>query len=508
MTQINTPVNPNVPDGYIQNLTPRTPLVGDVQTDLIGFVGTATWGPVGSPMPFSTPNDFAGIFGAPQARKFDMGTQVSAACLVGAKNHRGVRVTDGTDTAASVVVLTNCITFTSLYSGSGANADTVETAPGSQNGTTKVIVRRPGRSPEVFDNIAGAGNALWVNIAAAINNGQSGLRGASRLVVASAGVGVTAPAAAVYALTGGTDGVTTITAAVLLGLDTGTRKGMYGLRGTGPGILVLADADDSTSWSAQVAFALSEGFYAMLVGPSGEYSTPATVAANLATAGIDTYGAKYLVGDYLYFSDPTSGALRMIAPQGFEAGSLAVIGPEQSSLNKRIPGIVGSQKTQAGQVYSLGDLSVFGAGRCELITNPCPGGAYFGARFGRNTSSNAAVNGDNYSRMIPYLAARAATVVGQFVGDLQTADQRREAIACFDAWLYSEWKGSKRISNPQGTQPYSIQLDDTNNPPARVALGYEQVDLKIQLGPVIMFFVLNIEAGQTVQVASTFKLAA
>jgi hypothetical protein len=109
--------------------------------------------------------------------------------------------------------------------------------------------------------------------------------------------------------------------------------------------------------------------------------------------------------------------------------------------------------------------------------------------------------------MIPYLAARAATTVGQFVGQLQTADQRKKAIDCMDAWLFSEWKIG-RISNPQGTQPYSVQLDDNNNPPARVALGYEQVDLKIQLGPVIMFFVLNIEAGQTVQVASTFQLAA
>lgn len=503
MPQLNSPVNPNVPDAYITNLSPRTPLVGDVQTDLIGFVGTATWGPVGAPMAFSTPSDFISIFGAPQARKYDMGTQVAAACLVGAKNHRGVRVTDGTETAASIIVLTNCITFTSKYPGTGANADTVQIAAGSAASTTKVIVSRPGRQPEVFDNIAGAAGALWVNIAAAINNGQSGIRGASELIVATAGAGTTAPTLTTYALTGGTDGVATLTAAVLLGLDTGTRKGMYALRGTGPGMLVLADADDSTSWAAQVAFALAEGFYALLVGPSGEYTNPATVAANKATAGIDSYGAKLLVGDWVYFTDPTSGLLRLIAPQGFAAASLAVIGPEQSGLNKQIPGVVGTQKTAAAQVYSIADLSVLGAAGLDLITNPCPGGRYFGLRYGRNTSSNAAINGDNYSRMIPYLAARAATVAGQFVGQLQTADQRRQAVACFDAWLHGEFLLG-RISNPQGTQPYSIQLDDDNNPPNRVALGYEQVDLKIQLGPVIVFFVLNIEAGQTVQVKSTF----
>lgn len=508
MPQINTPVNPNNPDAYIFNVPPTSPVIGDVQTDLIGFSGTASWGPVGAPMPFSDAKTYAAIFGPPVARKYDMGTQVVAASLVGAKNHRGVRVTDGTDIAASVVVLTNCITFTSKYTGSAANLDTVTISAGSQASTFKATVQRPNGLPEVFDNIPGAANAFWVNLAAAINNGQSGLRGASNLIVATAGVGTTAPAAASYALTGGTDGVATITAAVLLGVDTGTRKGMYALRGAGPGKLVLADADDSTSWAAQVAFALQEGFYAMLVGPSGEYTNLVTVAANKATAAIDTYAAKVLVGDWIYFQDPTSGVQRLVAPQGFAAGRLAVQGPEQSGLNKNIPGIVGTQKTASGQIYSGADITVIGAAGLDVITSPAPGGNYFALRQGRNASSNPAINGDNYSQMIPYLAARAATTVGQFAGQLQTVDQRRAAIACLDAWLFSEWKGTKRISNPQGTQPYSIQLNDNNNPPARVALGFEQVDLKIQLGPVIMFFVLNIEAGQTVQVASTFQLAA
>lgn len=507
MTVINTPVNPNVPDAYINNIAPRTPLVGDVQTDLIGFVGTATWGPVGAPMPFSTPQDFADIFGLPQARKFDMGTQVNAACMVGAVNHRGVRVTDGTEAAATIVIQTNCLTVTSLYAGSGANGDTIQISAGSAANTFKATVTRPGRVPEVFDNIAGSGNPLWVAIASAINNGQSGIRQKSQLVVATAGAGVAAPTLTTYTLAGGTDGVTTINSAVLLGVDTGTRKGMYALRGTGPGMLVLADADDSTQWAAQVAFGLAEGFYTMLVGPSGEYTSPATVATNKATAGIDSYGAKLLVGDWVYFNDPATGVVRLIAPQGFAAGRLATIGPEQSGLNKPIPGVVGTQKSYAGQKYSQADLSVFGAAGLDLIANPLPGYKAFGLRFGRNTSSNAAINGDNYSRMIPYLSARAATVAGQFVGMLQTADQRQECYDCFDAWLFSEWQQG-RISNPQGTQPYSIQLDDANNPPARVALGFEQVDLKIQLGPVIFYFVLNIEAGQTVQVTTSIQLAA
>ena len=74
----------------------------------------------------------------------------------------------------------------------------------------------------MFDNIAGSANALWVNMANAINLGLSGIRGPSNYIVATAGAGVTAPATASYALAFGTDGAATITSTVLVGVDTTT----------------------------------------------------------------------------------------------------------------------------------------------------------------------------------------------------------------------------------------------------------------------------------------------
>jgi hypothetical protein len=80
--------------------------------------------------------------------------------------------------------------------------------------TQKAVVSAPGLVPEAFDNIGSglSGNALWVAIANAINNGTSAIRGPSQIIVASAGVGVTAPSAATYTLAGGTDGTTTTVA--------------------------------------------------------------------------------------------------------------------------------------------------------------------------------------------------------------------------------------------------------------------------------------------------------
>ena len=59
--------------------------------------------------------------------------------------------------------------------------------------TYKLTVQLPGQLPEVFDNIGGTGNAIYVNMATAINLGQSGLRGPSQLVVATAGAATARP---------------------------------------------------------------------------------------------------------------------------------------------------------------------------------------------------------------------------------------------------------------------------------------------------------------------------
>ncbi|MFX6834697.1 hypothetical protein ABTH32_20095, partial [Acinetobacter baumannii] len=86
--------------------------------NILGVVGTASWGPVNAATTIGDMAGYARQFGAIQARKYDMGTIVATAVLQGANNFRCVRVTDGTDAAASAVVQTNCITFTSKYTGS------------------------------------------------------------------------------------------------------------------------------------------------------------------------------------------------------------------------------------------------------------------------------------------------------------------------------------------------------------------------------------------------------
>jgi hypothetical protein len=60
--------------------------------------------------------------------------------------------------------------------------------------------------------------------------------------------------------------------------------------------------------------------------------------------------------------------------------------------------------------------------------------------------------------------------------------------------------GNASGSYPNGPQPWSITLNDSNNPPARVALGFEQADMAVQYLSVIDTLLINLQAGQSVQI--------
>ncbi len=573
-----------VPDLYVQIVPPQTQYLNGVPTNVLGIVGSATWGPVNSPTTVGNIAQFAAVFGPVQPRKYDLGTQVATAVQQGANNLKVVRVTDGSDAAATISINavalgvisgvfvapgtghavgdvltlttgtfttaakftitavaagavtglallnagaytvaptaasattstgagtactitatsgpTNSLSITSKWTGSFGNSITATTSAGSQTGTQKVVIGAPGLVPEAFDNIGFGlvGAALWAAIATAINNGTNSLRGPSQICVASSAGVVTAPIANTYTLAGGLDGAAAITGSVLIGVDTVPRKGMYALRNTGASIALLADDDDSTTWSAQVAFGLSEGIYMVMTGPSGDSIANAVTVKS--TAGIDNYAAKLLFGDWVYWLDTYNNQLRVVSPQGFIAGLLSNLSPQNSSLNKQLQGVVGTQKSYVNQQYSSAELQLLGIAGIDVITNPVPGGQYFGARFGHNSSSNPVTNGDNYTRMTNYIAYTLNAGMGRFIGLLQSSTVRGQAMATISAFL-DNLQGQGLIGDPNGGAAYLVQVDSSNNPPSRVALGYMQADVKVKYLAVIEKFLINVEGGTSVQI--------
>ncbi len=499
-----------VPDLYVQIVAPQNLVLNGVPTNILGVVGSAQWGPVGQPVIVSSMADYARNFGAIQNRTYDMGTQVATAVMQGASNFRCVRATDGTDAAATSLVLTNCITFTAAYTGTLGNSLTATITNGTKASSYKLVLGLPGQVPEVYDNLTGAGNALWVAMAAAVNAGSGALRGPSLLCTAAAGAGVTAPTGILntaQAFSGGSDGVTSMTAAVCIGVDTIPRKGMYALRGQGCTIGLICTADDSyannyATWTTQATFGLSEGIYMITCGPSGD--SIATAVANKATAALDSYAVKLMFGDWCYWSDPVNALMRLVSPQGFVAGRLANLSPQNSSLNKPIYGIVDTQKSglnpAQNTAYSTAELTTLFQAGIDVISTPQPGGSYYGCRLGHNSSSNAAINGDNYTRMTNYVAATINAGMGLYVGQVinSTLFQRiRSTLLGFFQNLFQQGL----LGSLDGTSlPFSVVCDTSNNPFSRTSLGYVQADCQVQYQAINEKFLVNIEGGQTVNV--------
>jgi phage tail sheath protein FI len=499
-----------VPDLYVQIVSPQNLVLNGVPSNLIGMVGTASWGPVNQPVIVATMADYMTNFGPVVARKYDMGTQVATAVQQGAANFRCIRVTDGTDTAASYAIsFLNGVypaMLTARYTGFYGNNLTFALGAGSQVGTWRLAIAMPGEVPEVYDNIPAVTPAsFWVAMVSAVNSGNGPLRGPSQLVVATLGTATAVAPTAITAqpLLGGADGATTISAVTLVGQDTLPRQGMYALRSQGCSIGVLADTDDATQWTTQAAFGLSEGVYMILTGPAGDSITDAITVAQ--QSGLDSYAAKLMFGDWIFWSDLTNNLIRLVSPQGFVAGRLANLSPEQSSLNKQLYSVVGSQKSGvpgSGQAttYSDADLQVLVLNGIDVISNPQPGGSYWGVRIGHNSSSNPATNGDNYTRMTNFIAATLAAGMGQFVGQVINSSLFARIRSTQMSFLQALLSQGILAAGPGGSAPFSVICDSSNNPLSRTSLGYVQSDAQVLYQGINEKFIVNVEGGQTVLV--------
>jgi phage tail sheath protein FI len=495
-----------VPDLYVQVVPPQNLVLNGVPTNIVGVVGSASWGPVDAPAIIGSMADYAKIFGSIVPRKYDLGTQVATAVQQGAQNFRCVRVTDGTDAAAHSVVPGTNASFAAVCTGSLGNRITITLEPGSQPNTWKLSVLLPGFAPEVYDGLTGNGASFWTGLAAAVNTGIGPQRGPSVLVVANTGGSTASPSPFSLALgssSAGADGASSIGSVQLLGGDTPTRNGLYALRGQGCGIALLADCADPATWTMQANFGLQEGIYMILTTPAGD--TIANAVSSIATAGLDSYAAKLMFGDWLWWSDQVNNTVRLVSPQGFAAGRLANLSPEQSSLNKPIYGIIGSQRTGtpgSGQntAYSSAELSALLAAGIDLICNPQPAGSFWGVRGGRNTSSNPATDGDDYTRLTNYVAETLAAGMGQYVGQVINSNLFNRIRSTQLSFL-NNMLGQGLLGSTDGSLPFSVICDTSNNPPSRTGLGYVQSDAQVQYQAINERFIVNVEGGQTVQVS-------
>jgi len=496
------------PDLYVIIQPPGMVYINGVPTDGLGLVGVGSWGPVNAPiLGIGTNAQAQQMIGPVTFRAHDLATAAAISVQNFVQNMVLVRVSDGTDTAAAIALKDTAsptpatgMTLTAMYTGVVGNTITASISTGTAPNTFKLSIQRQGFVPEVFDNITGTGATFWTNAVSAVNSGQSGLRGPSQIVVATIGTSTAAPnTSTTYTLTGGTDGTTTITDTVLVGTDGLTRTGMYALRKSGVQVGNLVDCQTSSTWTDQLAFGLQEGIYFHSANPPGTSVTASASALN--TAGIDGYGMACLVGDWCYWQDNVNGVQRMLSPATFTAAEQAALSPEQSILNKPIYGIVATQRSMQNLPYSDAEIAQAAQSRLEVVTLGAPAGNIFSARTGRNISSNAGTNGDNYTRMTNYIAFTMAAAFGYVPGKVQTIDLRRNVKGSMDAFFANLQRVGMigDVNNPTSAA-WSVEIDAANNPSSQVALGYMQANIRVTYLSIVRYFLVNIEGGQSVTV--------
>jgi len=477
------------PGLYTQVVPPTTSYIQGVNTNLLGYVGVASWGPVNSPQLIGSSTDVSQYLGAQTVRKRDLATAAAIALSIGAAQMYTVRITDGTDVAAAIPLLDAAstpatgATLTAFYTGIVGNKLTAAITAGTKAGTYKLVINRPGFSGETFDNITGSGATFWANLVSAVNNGISDQRGPSQLVIATVGASTTTPnITTTYTLAGGTDGVTSITDAMQIGVDgtSTTRSGMYALRGSGVMTAALVDHTDSTAWSTILAFGLSEGIF----------------------FGADGYGLKVLTGDWVYWQDQVNSQQRLLSPATFWAALRATLNPNESTLNKKVLGLIGTQRSSQKLPYSNAELAAAAQGRVDYLANPSAGGNYFGFQTDRNASSSTATNSEAYTTMTNFLALTFQSAFGYAIGKDQTPDLRKEIKDSIQAFLSNLWLNLKYIGdvNHPDVAPYSVTIDITNNPDSQVALGVMAAYIKVKYFSIVREFVVSLEGGQSVSV--------
>jgi hypothetical protein len=59
------------------------------------------------------------------------------------------------------------------------------------------------------------------------------------------------------------------------------------------------------------------------------------------------------------------------------------------------------------------------------------------------------------------------------------------------------------IGDPNGGPAFSVEVDNANNPPSRISLGYLQADVQVKYLATVEKFLINVQGGSSVVVAKT-----
>ena len=137
----------------------------------------------------------------------------------------------------------------------------------------------------------------------------------------------------------------------------------------------------------------------------------------------------------------------------------------------------------------------------DVICNPAPGGAFWAVRCGHNSCSNAVISSDSYTRMTNFIAETLAAGMGGYVGNVINSTLLANIRATLLGYL-SNLVQQNILGSIDGSLPYAVVCDASNNPQARTTLGYVQADVQVRYQGINEKFIVNLQGGQSVTISS------
>jgi hypothetical protein len=514
-----------IPGVYVDEIFQTPAQDSGADPGRVAIVGAGSWGPTNTPA-FATdvPSAQAAI-GLYDGHANSILSEVLTA-VPECSDFVFNRVTDGTDAAGSLFLLDaqgtpgHVVALTAIYTGTDGNLISAKldlvsgtAISGSvSNGVWRLTVTGPTGKLEVFDKIASgvtyAAATFQANLLAAVNGTAPGVA-RSRYVVATvpSGSSTHAPvygAASVQTMTGGLNGDTSITTALLLGQDgAASRTGIYVLhRAIKAGTLILAGCYDPTAGASLASFCQAESCVApVCLGAS--LTTTDTVVAAIAGNNV---ASRFLlpVMDWTIFKDPLQNYVqRTVSPLGAFAGVLASITPDVPPLNQPVlgkQGILGTDRTispTGGSVLPLDDQE-----KAERTTNfinwlgrPSPGGSKVYALWGLKASDGTPIAD---TRMLNWIALQLESLGGQFIGAKQSTNANDKIRADYENTVSAFLGGL--LKNGQ-IADYEVTCDLTNNTAQTIQQGYLYATIDVTTYSGVSYVIDVLQVGSQVTIS-------
>jgi phage tail sheath protein FI len=506
---INNLNNLTVDDQYFMEV-PVTLGGSNAPTGNIGLVGTFSRGPLNTPTLVTSYQQLVKQFGEVDSALALTGTlEARGIFKQGNANVYVVRIDGKTANAsapASVVLKDSqstpgtVLTLTAATNGTWANSLNAVVSAGTLNGTFRIDLLY-GDESESWDNlvIQQPGTPIAGAVLASAVFGQNGQMGLSKLALGTypGTANTNMPKPGTYAFTGGTDGAGAEPTDYIGANTNGVKTGLYALDSAPINIILAAGQSDPTVIQALIDNCnriTQNGGLPRLAVVTFPKSTPISGLSAL----VSSYDTERVIPAYPWVQilEPITNTTPTVSPLGYMAGLLAQLKPHQSTGNKPIVGVLGTDPNLnigPDDLVKLASLQINAVG----VTTPA---GTIGVRGGFNLNKS----GDSQlyvRRMKDYIDQLVFMVGGLFVDEPITDDLMRQVRQSIDNIL-QPMKDPSAVKDKM-IADYRIICDKTNNPDDSVAQNRLICDYAVKLLNMDRFMIFRTQIGSGVVITST-----